>query len=171
MALPTTRRASLGIIRCLKISRLIPNGQYLIAQLTVKMHISSPSGSESGSQSRMAPETFRLDPIPNADLDTDSDPDADSSSFSCAGGEGHPFETVRAGRSFGFPSPRWEGRRYLPMRTTMRVCPRPFLNFTLQAIDLVPLVGKTPNDPFKDFSHLPQVMLQGCSSIRPAENV
>ena len=56
------------------------------------MHTSSPSGSESGSQSRMAPETFRLDPIPNADLDTDSDPDAGRSS--CAGGEGHPFMTV-----------------------------------------------------------------------------
>jgi hypothetical protein len=40
----------------------------------------------------MAPETFRLDPIPNADLDTDTD--ADSGRFSCAGGEGHPFMTV-----------------------------------------------------------------------------
>ena len=56
----------------------------------MKMHISSPSGSESGSQSRMAPEAFRLDPIPNADLDTDTD----SGRFSCAGGEGHPFMTV-----------------------------------------------------------------------------
>ena len=44
----------------------------------------------------MAPETFRLDPIPNADLDTDSDPDADADAgrFSCAGGEEHPFMTV-----------------------------------------------------------------------------
>jgi hypothetical protein len=40
----------------------------------------------------MAPETFRLDTIPNADLDTDSDPDAGRSSW--AGGEGHPFMTV-----------------------------------------------------------------------------
>jgi hypothetical protein len=40
----------------------------------------------------MAPETFHLDPIPNADLDTDSDPDAGRSS--CADGEGHPFMTV-----------------------------------------------------------------------------
>ena len=39
----------------------------------------------------MAPETFRLDPIPNADLDTDADSDAGRSS--CAGGEGPPFMT------------------------------------------------------------------------------
>jgi hypothetical protein len=60
------------------------------------MHISSPSGSESGSQSRIAPETFRLDPIPNTDSDPDAhtDPDADAGRSSCAGGEGHPFMTV-----------------------------------------------------------------------------
>ena len=85
----------------------------------------------------MVPKTVRRGPIPNADLDTDSDtdPDADAGRFSCAGGEGHPFMTVRARRSFGFPSPRREGpregRRYLPMRTAMRVNPRTFLKFTL----------------------------------------
>jgi hypothetical protein len=39
----------------------------------------------------MAPETFRLDPIPN----TDTDPDADAVRSSYGGGEGHPFMTVK----------------------------------------------------------------------------